>query len=65
MARMLKCPRCGRQTAWLSPGWAEDGRHYSQKCCNCGYEGRRKYMSLEASNRLREWLRERANAKPV
>ncbi len=56
MSRMLKCPRCTQQTARLSMGWAKDSRHYEQKRCNCGYEGQRKYMSLEMSNRLRERL---------
>lgn len=56
MARMLKCPRCKHQSAYQSMGWAEDGRHFEQKRCNCGYEGQRRYMSLEMSNRLRKQL---------
>ncbi len=54
MARMLKCPKCGKQSAYKCGGWAKDGRYYGLKCCkNCGHEGPRKYLSLEASNRLR------------
>ena len=53
---LLKCPRCRRQLAYLTTGWAEDARHYEQKKCACGYKGQRKYLSLEMSNRLRERL---------
>lgn len=60
MARMLKCPQCKQQSAYISGGWTKEGRHYAQKICRqCGYEGQRKYMSLEASNRLRKRLNER------
>lgn len=59
MPRGLKCPRCKQQTARISGGWAKDGRHYEQKVCNCGYEGQRKYMSLEMSSRLLKSLGER------
>ena len=56
MARMLKCPRCKQKSAYISGGWAKDGRHYVQKRCGCGYEGQRKYISLEMSSRLLEAL---------
>ena len=56
MTTKWKCPRCKQQTARLTGCWAKDGRHYQQKVCNCGYQGTKKYMSLEASNRLKERL---------
>ena len=59
MTKALKCPRCKQQTAWLSPGWAKDRRYFTSKHCSCGYEGLRKYFSLEMSNRLREASKER------
>jgi Zn ribbon nucleic-acid-binding protein len=58
MNRMLKCPKCKQQTAYKHGGWAEDGRHYEEKQCNCGYRGQRKYMGLEMSKILRERLAE-------
>ena len=64
MARKLKCPGCGQQSAYEAGAWAADGRHYTQKRCSCGYEGRRKYQSLEVSKRLREMLAERNTTMP-
>lgn len=52
--RMLKCPRCKRQSAWLIFGIKrhENGthRHYKQKRCNCGYEGKPTYRNWQPDN---------------
>ena len=63
--RMLKCPQCRRQTAWLEFGtrqkrngwWAR----YKEKHCNCGYVGTPKYgaefKTLEELHAYYEQLR--------
>jgi hypothetical protein len=49
--RMLKCPSCRRQSAWLTFGIKryEDNthRHFKQKKCNCGYEGKPTYRNYQ------------------
>lgn len=45
--RMLKCPSCRSQRAWLKYGIgkAKDGwKNYKQKHCSCGHIGARHYF---------------------
>lgn len=50
--RMLKCPHCRRQMAWLEYGYNEKlDKRYRQKHCGCGYAGARHYFSLTETER--------------
>jgi len=49
--RMLKCPSCKRKNAWITYGTKhyDNGthRHFKQKHCNCGFEGKRTYRNYQ------------------
>jgi hypothetical protein len=67
---MLKCPKCKRQSAWLTYGIKRDNnnthKHFKQKHCNCGYEGKPTYRNSRPDDdcmqcQLRKALIDKAN----
>jgi len=44
---LLKCPWCLRRSAYVLEKTDDDGIKYMQKCCECGYKGKRRYKGVK------------------